>query len=49
MNFALLISQLPRIEEARVHYNGMLALDARPHVCARVAAAIRTALKKLVH
>lgn len=49
MNFALLVSQLPRVEEARTHYNGMLALDARPHVWTRVVAAIRTALKKLAH
>ncbi|WP_233874291.1 hypothetical protein [Paraburkholderia adhaesiva] len=49
MNFALLVSQLPRVEEARTYYNEMLVLDARPHVSARVVAAIRTALRKLVH
>lgn len=49
MHFSLLISHLPRIEEARMHYNGLLALDARPHGWARLAAGIRTALKKLAH
>ncbi|MBR8054564.1 MAG: hypothetical protein ACN6QT_36670 [Burkholderia contaminans] len=49
MHFALLVSQLPRVQEARMHYNGMLVLDARPHVSARLVAAIRTALKKLAH
>ncbi|MCP3716244.1 MULTISPECIES: hypothetical protein [Paraburkholderia] len=47
MHFALLVSQLPRVEEARTHYNDMLALDSRSHASARVAAAIWTALKKL--
>ncbi|WP_185219107.1 hypothetical protein [Paraburkholderia dinghuensis] len=49
MRFALLVSHFPHVEEARMHYNGMLALDARPPVSARVVAAIRTALKKLAH
>lgn len=47
MHFALLVSQLPRVEEARAHYNDMLALDARSHASARAVAAIWTALKKL--
>lgn len=47
MRFALLVSQLPHVEEARTHYNGLLARDARSHASARVAAAIWTALKKL--
>jgi hypothetical protein len=49
MQFALLVSQLPHVEEARTHYNGMLALDSRPHLSARVVAAIRAAFKKLAH
>ncbi|WP_167338310.1 hypothetical protein [Paraburkholderia oxyphila] len=47
MRFALLVSQLPHVEEARPHYNGLLALDARPHASARVVAAIRMVLHKL--
>ncbi|WP_208449667.1 hypothetical protein [Burkholderia vietnamiensis] len=47
MHFALLLSQLPHVEEARTHYNGMLTLDCRPHASARVVAVIRTALRKL--
>lgn len=47
MRFALLVSQLPHVEEARTHYNGMLALGARSHASARVVAAIWAALKKL--
>ncbi|MGF6446163.1 hypothetical protein [Paraburkholderia youngii] len=49
MHFALLVSQLPHVEEARSHYNGMLALDARSHATARMIAAIRAALRKLAH
>ena len=49
MHFALLVSQLPHVEEARSHYNGMLTLDSRPHASARVVAAIRMVLKKLAH
>ena len=46
MHFALLVSQLPHIEEARTHYNGMLALDSRSSGSARMLAAIWTAFKK---
>ncbi|WP_167334422.1 hypothetical protein [Paraburkholderia mimosarum] len=49
MRFALLIAQLPRVEEARTHYNDMLALDDRSPVSARVVAAVRAALWKLAH
>ncbi|MEX3856363.1 hypothetical protein AB3X94_20235 [Paraburkholderia sp. BR10923] len=49
MHFALLVSQLPHVEEARSHYNGMLALDARSHATARMITAIRAALRKLAH
>ncbi|MFM0165910.1 hypothetical protein PQR39_36440 [Paraburkholderia sediminicola] len=32
MNFGLLVSQLPHVQESRVHYDAMLALQARePH------------------
>lgn len=32
MNFGLLVSQLPHVQESRVHYDAMLALRARePH------------------
>jgi hypothetical protein len=32
MNFCLLLSQLPHVQESRVHYDAMLALHARePH------------------
>ena len=47
MHFALLVSQLPHVEEARTHYNDMLALDARSHASAGVVAAIWTAFKQL--
>lgn len=49
MHFALLVSQLPHVEEARPYYNGMLSLDPRSHATARVVDTIRTALKKLGH
>jgi hypothetical protein len=29
MNFGLLLSQLPHVQESRLHYNTMLALHAR--------------------
>ncbi|WP_179402156.1 hypothetical protein [Burkholderia guangdongensis] len=29
MNFGLLLSQLPQVNESRAHYNHMLALDSR--------------------
>ncbi|WP_181969886.1 hypothetical protein [Paraburkholderia sp. DHOC27] len=29
MNFGLLLSQLPHVQEARVHYDAMLSLQAR--------------------
>ncbi|MCP3727559.1 hypothetical protein M3I53_31325 [Paraburkholderia sp. CNPSo 3272] len=47
MHFALLVSQLPRVEEARTHYNDMLSLDAGSHASTGVVAAIWTALKQL--
>ena len=32
MNFGLLLSQLPHVDESRVHYDAMLALHApEPH------------------
>jgi hypothetical protein len=32
MNFGLLVSQLPHVQESRVHYDAMLALHApEPH------------------
>jgi hypothetical protein len=32
MTFGLLLSQLPHVQESRVHYDAMLALHARePH------------------
>lgn len=32
MNFGLLVSQLPHVQESRVHYDAMLALQTRePH------------------
>jgi hypothetical protein len=49
MHFALLDSKLPHVEEARSHYNDMLALDGRPPVTVRMISAIRAALGKLVH
>jgi len=49
MYFALLVSQLPHVDDARTHYNNMLALDARSHAPARAVAAIWTALRKLGH
>ncbi|WP_169708826.1 hypothetical protein [Trinickia terrae] len=47
MQFALLVSQLPHVDEARTHYDAMLTLEPRSHVTTRVAAAFWTALKKL--
>jgi hypothetical protein len=29
MNFGLLLSQLPHVQESRVHYDAMLSLQAR--------------------
>jgi hypothetical protein len=29
MHFCLLVSQLPHVQEARVHYDAMLSLEAR--------------------
>ncbi|HLX00867.1 MAG TPA: hypothetical protein VKS80_01980 [Trinickia sp.] len=49
MHFALLVSQLPHVDEARHHYNEMLTLEPRSSVSARMAAAFWSALKKLVH
>jgi hypothetical protein len=46
MHFALLVSQLPHVEEARNHYNDMLSLQPRPHA-QRTIAALRAALKTL--
>lgn len=34
MNFGLLLSTFPRVEESRPHYDAMLALDARRVACA---------------
>jgi hypothetical protein len=32
MNFGLLVSQLPHVQESRVHYDAVLAMHARnPH------------------
>jgi hypothetical protein len=32
MNFGLLVSQLPHVQESRVHYDAMLSLKAtQPH------------------
>ena len=49
MQFALLVSQLPRIEEARTHYNDMLSLEPRhrglPASVATAFNAVRAALK----
>ncbi|WP_261546187.1 hypothetical protein [Burkholderia multivorans] len=36
MNFGLLLSTFPRVEESRPHYDAMLALDARPRPLARL-------------
>ncbi len=30
MNFALLLSDLPHIQESRAHYDALLTLDPRP-------------------
>ncbi|MCX4166150.1 MULTISPECIES: hypothetical protein [Paraburkholderia] len=49
MQFALLVSQLPRIHEARTHYNDMLSLEPRRRSLRASAAAafnaVRAALK----
>jgi len=47
MRFALLVPQLPHVDDARAHYNQMLTLEAPPAAPARIAAAFWTALKKL--
>jgi hypothetical protein len=46
MQFALLVSQLPHVEEARNHYNEMLSLQPR-HYAQRTVAALRAALQIL--
>ena len=33
MHFALLLSDLPRVEQSRVHYDAMLSLDTPQAVC----------------
>ena len=45
MNFGLLLSQLPHIQESRVHYDAMLALHAREP---RKVAALWQRLKALI-
>ena len=49
MQLALLVSQLPRIEEARTHYNDLLSLQPRSRGLRASAAAafnaVRAALK----
>ena len=35
MQFALLVAKLPHIEEARVHYDTLLALNPREHNLSR--------------
>lgn len=47
MYLALLVPQLPRLQESRAHYNGLLNLEGRPHVAARALAALRTACARL--
>ena len=47
MHFALLVSKLPHINEARTHYDAMLMLEPRTNTPARMAAAFWTALKGL--
>ncbi len=47
MQFALLVSQLPHVDEARAQYNEMLILTPRSHAPARAAAAIWNMLKRL--
>jgi hypothetical protein len=47
MHFALLVSQLPRVDEARAQYDEMLTLEPRTRTMPSVAAALWTALKKL--
>lgn len=46
MQFALLVSQLPHVEEARSHYNEMLSLQPR-HFAQHTVAALRAALRTL--
>jgi hypothetical protein len=48
MYFALLVSQLPHVNEARTHYDAMLTLEPPASTPARLAAAFWTALKGLV-
>ncbi|CDY73821.1 hypothetical protein BGLT_03198 [Caballeronia glathei] len=31
MNFGLLLSQLPQVQESRIHYDAMLSLQPRKH------------------
>jgi hypothetical protein len=45
MHFALLVSQLPHVTEARAHYDAMLTLESRANALARMAAAFWAALK----
>ena len=43
MNFGLLLSQLPHVQESRVHYDAMLALHARkPHQFAALWRRLKT-------
>jgi hypothetical protein len=43
MTFGLLLSQLPHVQESRVHYDAMLALHARePHQFAALWRRLKT-------
>ncbi|MGX7001446.1 hypothetical protein [Caballeronia sp. KNU42] len=43
MNFGLLVSHLPHVQESRLHYNTMLSLDSTSrHRCANAWRALRT-------
>jgi hypothetical protein len=48
MHFALLVSQLPHVEDARAEYGEMLTLARQPSRVRRAVVAIWSAVSKLV-
>ncbi|MEA3120444.1 MAG: hypothetical protein QOI13_3714 [Paraburkholderia sp.] len=49
MHFALLVSQLPHVDDARAQYRDLLTLSQEPRHRRKLLAAIRSALAKLLH
>lgn len=48
MHFALLVSQLPHVDDARAQYGDMLSLARRPYRARLAVLALWSAVKKFV-